>query len=79
MPICMTHTRWHSDCRNFPVWRPIYAAPCGRDLEVAVIDGSGVHVFALPCCRILGHWCDTQTKRPIEVEPTHWREFERAS
>ena|SRR5215203_417065 len=67
MPLCMTHTRWHSEARNVPVWRPIYASPCDRALQLAVVDNSGVHVFSLPCCRILGYWCDTQTKGRLRL------------
>jgi hypothetical protein len=73
MPLCMTPMRWRSESHNSN-WRPVYAAPCDRDLEVAVIDKSGVHVFTSPCRRILGYWCDARTMLPVEVEPTHWRE-----
>ena len=78
MPLCLTRSRWKSGTHNFPAWAPISIAPSDRNLELAVIDGGGVHVFTSPCCRILDGWCDAETKQGIGVEPTHWREWEKA-
>jgi hypothetical protein len=36
------------------MWHPVSTAPFDHDLELAIIDSSGVHAIAVPCCRILG-------------------------
>jgi len=56
-------------------WQPIAAAPFGTDLELAVIDSAGLHPLVFPCHRILDGWVDADTKRQIDVRPTHWREW----
>jgi len=77
MPACMRSTPWKKlpNHQSFPKWQPISIAPFDRDLELAIIDSNGINTFSLPCCRILGGWCDAKIKRRIEVEPTHWREW----
>lgn len=77
MPACMRSAPWKrlTDHQSFSIWQPISIAPFDRDLELAIIDNSGVNTFFLPCCRVLGGWRDAKTKRRIEVEPTHWREW----
>ena len=57
-------------------WQRIVTAPFDRDLELAVIDYDGVHALAFPCRRILGSWMNAETKKKIEVYPTHWREWQ---
>ena len=57
------------------MWRPISTAPFDCDLELAVIDSGGPHALVFPCRRILGGWIDAITKGRIEVQPTHWREW----
>jgi hypothetical protein len=57
-------------------WMPASSAPFDRDLELAVIDYSGKHTLVFPCRRILGGWIDAQTHRRLEIEPTHWREWQ---
>ena len=57
-------------------WTPISIAPAfDRDLELAVIDRDGSHALIFPCRRILSGWANTETKRRIDVQPTHWREW----
>ncbi len=56
-------------------WQPIATAPFDRDLELAVINYDGTHALAFPCRRILGSWINAETKKKIEVYPTHWREW----
>jgi hypothetical protein len=57
------------------MWQPASTAPFDRDLELAVIDGIGVHALVFPCRRILGGWTDAKTRRRLEVNPTHWRDW----
>ncbi len=56
-------------------WQPISSAPFDRDLELAVLDGDGVHALAFPCRRTLGGWTKAESRRHIDVRPTHWREW----
>ena len=58
-------------------WQPISTAPFDRDLEVAVINYHGTHALAFPVRRILGSWINAETKKRIEVHPTHWRGWRR--
>ena len=56
-------------------WQPITTAPYDVDLELAVIDGKGVHAPVFPCRRIPAGWLKSGTNRWVEVRPTHWREW----
>jgi len=56
-------------------WMPISSAPLDRDLELAVIDYSGTHALLFACRRIADGWINAVTKRRVEIEPTHWREW----
>lgn len=57
-------------------WQPISTAPYDRDLELAVINRDGEHVLVFPCRRTeMDIWIDAETRRRIEVQPTHWREW----
>jgi hypothetical protein len=56
-------------------WLSIETAPFNRDLELAVIDDEGPHAVVFPCRRILGGWVKATTGAPINVHPTHWREW----
>ncbi len=58
------------------MWHPISSAPFDRDLELAVIDREGPHALVFPCRRVLHGWINAGTRRQIEVNPTHWREWE---
>jgi hypothetical protein len=57
------------------MWHPISIAPFDRDLELAATDANGMHVISFPCRRVLGGWIKAEIKTPIEVRPTHWREW----
>jgi hypothetical protein len=57
------------------MWHEILTAPFNRDLELAVIDTRGTHVIVFPCRRVLGGWVKADTKRRIDLRPTHWREW----
>lgn len=58
------------------MWQPISTAPFDRDLELAVIDSGGPHVLVFPCRRILAGWVNAEAKSRIDVQPTHWREWD---
>lgn len=60
-------------------WMPVSSAPRDRDLELAVIDRAGTHALLFPCRRIDDGWINALTKRRVELEPTHWREWTEAS
>jgi hypothetical protein len=58
------------------MWQPISTAPLDRDLELAVIDKGGVHALVFACrSAVGGGWMKAETKRQIEIHPTHWREW----
>jgi hypothetical protein len=61
------------------MWESIASAPFDRDLELAVIDKEGVHVLVFPCRRTYGGWVKAGTQERLDVNPTHWREWRRAS
>jgi len=56
-------------------WQPIATAPFDRDLELAVLTYDGPHALVFPCRRVLHGWMNSETKKPVEVRPTHWREW----
>jgi hypothetical protein len=57
------------------MWHVISTAPFDRDLELALIDATGVHAILCPCRRVLGGWIKAKMKTPINVHPTHWRDW----
>ncbi len=59
-------------------WNEIVSASGERELEVAVIDGPGIHPIAFPNRYKDGMWINANTRRPIEINPTHWRGRTRA-
>ncbi|HUI14960.1 MAG TPA: hypothetical protein VL048_15995 [Xanthobacteraceae bacterium] len=61
------------------MWQPINTAPYDRDLELAVIDFGEPHALVFACRRVLNGWINAETKSRIEVQPTHWREWNRTS
>jgi hypothetical protein len=61
------------------MWHVISNAPFDRDLELALIDANGVHAIPFPCRRVLGGWIKAEMKTPINVHPTHWRDWAKDS
>jgi hypothetical protein len=57
----------HSDME----WMPINTAPFDRDVELAVIDGQGVHTLSFRCVRTIDGWINA-----MSVRPTHWRKWQ---
>ena len=62
-------------------WQMIATAPFDRDLELAVFDKAGrVHALVFPCRRnSSGVGSEAETKKRIDVHPTHWREWRGGS
>jgi hypothetical protein len=61
-------------------WKPIDTAPFDRDVELAVIDGSGVHALTFPCRRVFSGWVNAESKRRLYyLLPTHWRDYSASS
>jgi hypothetical protein len=56
-------------------WYAISTAPFDRDLELAVLDRDGSHALVFPCRRILHGWVKAETRKTIDVRPTHWWEW----
>jgi hypothetical protein len=54
-------------------WQPASTAPFDRDLELAVVSLGEWHALVFPCRRVLDGWIDAETKKRVEVYPTHWR------
>jgi hypothetical protein len=59
-------------------WHSILIAPNDRDLELAVIDAQGLHALVFPCRRGIRGWVRTEDNHPVEIYPTHWREWRSA-
>lgn len=55
-------------------WLPVSIAPMDIDLEVCAM-GKRDEVVALvfPVRKEKFHWVDAQTKKPVDIAPTHWR------
>ena len=58
-------------------WQPVSTAPFDRDLELAVVSLGEGHALVFPCRRVLDGWIDAETKKRVEVYPTHWREWQQ--
>ena len=56
-------------------WLPVSIAPSDADLEVCVMDGGGIHALIFPCRKNGTEWVDAATKKRIEIQPTHWRNW----
>jgi hypothetical protein len=59
------------------MWRPITTAPFDLDLELAVLEAADEYIaLVFPCRRIGDGWMNVTTKELIDIDPTHWREWE---
>lgn len=56
-------------------WQRAAVAPFDRDLELAIIGASGIRPLAFPCRRLLHGWIAADTRQPLDIQPTHWREW----
>jgi hypothetical protein len=57
-------------------WLPVSIAPSDSDLEVCVMDGHECHALVFPCRKSGTNWVDAATKKPIDIQPTHWRKWD---
>jgi hypothetical protein len=57
-------------------WQPIATAPFDRDLQLAVIDGTGTYPLVFPCRRAVYGWINKRTGAATDVHPTNWREWD---
>jgi len=60
-------------------WQPISTAPFDRDLELAVLEGADTHALLARCRRASYGWVNAVTGKPVDVNPTHWREWRNES
>jgi hypothetical protein len=58
------------------MWQIATTAPFDRNLELSVIDRDGVHALVFPCRRVVGGWVKSESGTPIDIHPTHWREWQ---
>ncbi|UVD60041.1 hypothetical protein NE852_27045 (plasmid) [Rhizobium sp. Pop5] len=58
------------------MWRLVVEAPFEEDIELAVIDGDGIHALVFPCQRLPGGWVNALTDEMLDVHPTHWRAWQ---
>ena len=54
-------------------WLPVSIAPADIDLEVGVMGKRDVVALVFPVRKEPFHWVDAKTKKPVDIEPTHWR------
>ena len=54
-------------------WLPASIAPTDIDLEVGVMGEREVATLVFPVRKEQFRWVDAKTKKPIDIEPTHWR------
>ena len=70
---------WHlsmADIHPLPEkWLLVSIAPPDADLEVCVMDRSGVHALIFPVRKGKTDWVDAKTNKQIDIAPTHWRKW----
>jgi hypothetical protein len=87
---CLDHrqprllTQIKADCAYSAIncimdWNPINSAPFERDIELAVLDQSGEHLVAFACRRGVDGWLTARSNRPVDIHPTHWRQWTEKS
>ncbi|PBB65224.1 hypothetical protein CK228_28540 [Mesorhizobium sp. WSM4312] len=57
------------------MWQPIVTAPFSRILELAVLDEEGAHSLVFPCERTEMGWRNAIIGVPVDIHPTHWRDW----
>lgn len=56
-------------------WQRATVAPFDRVLELAVMSAAGIDTIDFPCRRVLKGWIAAGSGEPLDVQPTHWREW----
>jgi len=57
-------------------WLPVSLAPSDADLKVCVTDYDGiVHALEFPCRKDKTGCFNASTKKRIDIQPTHWRNW----
>jgi hypothetical protein len=57
-------------------WLPVATAPSDNDLEICVLDYDGiVHALVFPCHRDGSQWIDASSRKHIDLQATHWRQW----
>ena len=70
-------TRKRKVVHHFQIgWQAIASALFDRDLELAVIDAQGPHNARVSLLSCLRGWINVETNLPVDVHPTHWREWD---
>ena len=60
-------------CHLHP-WRPISTAPCNRDVELRVSEGTAISTLEFPCQQTnAGDWINGDLRTPIKIQPVEWR------
>jgi hypothetical protein len=55
-------------------WRPISTAPCNRDVELRVSEGTATSTLEFPCqLTNAGDWINGDLRTSIKVQPMEWR------
>ena len=55
-------------------WRPISTAPCNRDVELRVSEGTATSTLEFPCqLTNAGDWINGDLRTSIKVQPVEWR------
>jgi hypothetical protein len=54
-------------------WLRVSTAPTDIDLEVGVMDKTDVVTLVFAVRKEKFYWADAKTKKPVNIEPTHWR------
>lgn len=56
-------------------WLRVSIAPRDVDLEVCVVERGSVHALIFPVRRDGAGWVDAETKKYLNIAPTHWRKW----
>jgi hypothetical protein len=60
-------------------WRPISTAPCNRDVELRVSEGTATSTLEFPCqLTNAGDWINGDLRTPIMVQPVEWRVWQHS-
>jgi len=57
-------------------WLRVAVAPADVDLEVGVTDSHAVVTLVFPVRKKDVQWVNAKTKKPVDINPTHWRPWQ---